>query len=179
LIEFTVKLTGRGKPPDGQIGTTTGPFNETSFTEWIGHEVQITGLDSAYRHELVTVENRADGWVSTLTVRTTDRTELAPNLTATFSILPGTPKVEVRALLGGALVVTAHLDAPLAEGQDVMVNDVHHRINAITYPYRDPANAESQVDYQQVDLIETPPPVVSVAPLGMTGATAVMLGGLV
>ena len=35
-----------------------GGFNDTTFTEWLGHEIQVTGLDPACRQVLGKAEGR-------------------------------------------------------------------------------------------------------------------------
>jgi hypothetical protein len=143
MIEHTIRLF-----------SSDNAFAPTSFTEWIGHEVTVSSLDPAMRHVLRAVENAEDGSVSTLTVQTYSDADV--NLTANLSIRPGTPKAQVRAHneIGGHLV-TAHLDAPLHEGQTVDLNGSIQVVREITYPYRDPADPESTEDYQRVTLQPT------------------------
>jgi hypothetical protein len=144
MIEHTIRLF----PPEGQR------YALTSYTEWIGHDVDVPSLDRSMRHVLRAVENAEDGSVSTLTVQTYSDADV--NLTANLSIRPGTPKAQVRAHneIGGHLV-TAHLDAPLHEGQTVDLNGSIQVVREITYPYRDPADPESTEDYQHVTLHPT------------------------
>lgn len=179
MIEFTVRLFARGKPPDAELaapGAPSGPLTSTSFTEWLGHAVEVTGLDPAYRHVLVGVDNRADGWVSTLTVQTTAEGERGVDLSADLSVIVGTPKAQVRAHdEAGTHLTTAWLDAPLSPGQPVTVAGAKFVVGDVTYPYRDESHPEQSEDYQHVVLrpVAELPDVTS---LGAVGAPAAMLG---
>lgn len=147
MIEFTVRLFSKNNG-----------FTATSFTEWIGHEVQITGLDQAHRHVLRSVENSEDGRSSLLTIHSTSRDELGPELTANMSVIMGCPRAQIRAHDHdtGEHIVTAHLDAPLHEGQAVLISGKPHLVTAASWPYRDPEHPESEQDYQHVTLTEAP-----------------------
>lgn len=171
MIEITVRLHA-----------PNGGFQPTTFGEWIGHQVQITGLDQAHRHVLTAVDNSPDGRVSTLTVCTTNGDEAGPDLTANMSVIMGTPKAQVRAHDdAGAHLTTAHLDAPLSEGQTVTIDGVPHTVRAVRYPYRDPADAETVEDYQHVT-VQPIPATEIVQDLGFVGipgggfGVAAMLG---
>lgn len=151
-------------------------FTSSSFTEWIGHEITVTGLDPAYRHVLRAVEITEDGQYSTLSVNTYADEGVA--LTANMSVLMSTPKAQVRAHHHetGEHLATAHLDAPLHEGQLIGVGNVRHIVQAVRYPYRDPDDPEQSEDYQHVTLRpagDTPAPVAS---LGVaTGIPGLMM----
>jgi hypothetical protein len=162
MIEHTVRLHAQ-----------PGGFQPTTFSEWIGHQVQVTSLDPVHRHVLRAVENAADGTTSTLTINTYPDADAAPSLTADMSVIMGTPKAQIRAHdADGEHLTTAHLDAPLHEGQSVTVHNQPHVVQEIRYPYRDPDDPEQTEDYQHVTLraVDALPPVVS---LGMAGG---MLG---
>lgn len=162
MIETTVRLTAK-----------QGTFEPTSFAEWIGHEVQVTGLDPAHRHVLRNVEGSEDGSWSCLTVHT--YSDVDANLTANMSVLPGTPKAQVRAHVDGQLVVTAHLDAPLQPGQQVLVNDQLHVVADTSHPARLDDGTTDGEDHQHVDLVPSDEPA-AVLDLGPAGAILGMLG---
>src|SRR5207302_4039881 len=135
LIEITVTL----RAPHGGI-------QADSFTEWIGHQVEITGLDGAYRHVLTAVENSEDGTWSRLTVQS-GRDE-GPELVANMSVIMGTPKAKVRAVhheTGDELVVT-QLDAPLQPGQPVTIGGQPHIVVDVAHPDRDPDTGTAPVE---------------------------------
>lgn len=163
MIETTVRLVAR-----------QGTFQPDSFAEWIGHEVQITGLDPAYRHVLRAVEGTEDGSSSTLTVHT--YSDVDANLTANLSVLPSTPKAQVRAHVDGEHVVTAWLDAPLQPGQQVLVNDQLHQVVDTSHPARNDDGTTTGEDHQHADLRPTDEPT-AVVDLGPAGALLGMLGG--
>lgn len=162
MIECTVRLVAR-----------QGTFQPDSFAEWIGHEIQATGLDPAYRHVLRSVEGTEDGSASTLTVHT--YSDVDANLTANMSVLPATPKAQVRAHVDGEHVATAMLDAPLQPGQQVLVNDQLHQVVDTGYPARNDDGSTTGEDHQHVELrpIDEPTAVVD---LGPAGALLGMLG---
>lgn len=162
MIETTVRLTAK-----------QGTFEPTSFAEWIGHEIQVTGLDPAYRHVLRAVEGSEDGSTSRLTVHT--YSDVDANLTANLSVLPGTPKAQVRAYVDGEHVVTAMLDAPLQPGQQVLVNDQLHVVAETGYPARNDDGTTDGEDHQHVELRPTDDPV-AVVDLGPAGAILGLLG---
>jgi hypothetical protein len=151
-------------------------FTPTSFTEWIGHEVIVSSLDPALRHVLRAVENNENGSVSTLTIQTYSEADV--NLSANLSVYPHTPKAQVRAHLHdtGEHLVTAHLDAPLHEGQTVDIGGAVHTVQDIRYPYRDPADAETVEDYQHVTLRLTgeTAPVESLGLAGLGSAGGIL-----
>lgn len=164
MIEITVKL----------VSPTHG-FQPTSFTEWIGHEVIVTGLDQAQRHVLRAVENTEDGSTSMLTINTYSHE--VPNLTANLSIRPDTPKAQVRAHHHdtGEHLTTALLDSPLPEGMDVDINGVRHCVASIRWPYRDPEDPEDTEDYQHVTVLPVDDVPFDVQSLGLAGAVLGML----
>jgi hypothetical protein len=163
MIECTVRLVAR-----------QGTFQPDSFAEWIGHEIQATGLDPAYRHVLRSVEGTEDGTSSLLTVHT--YSDVDANLTANMSVLPGTPKAQVRAHVGGELVATAMLDAPLQPGQQVLVNDQLHQVVDVSHPARNDDGTTTGEDHQHVDLRPTDEPV-AVVDLGLAAGILGLLGG--
>lgn len=159
-IEYTVTLR-----------SPQGGFEPTSFSEWIGHRVDITGLNPIYNHVLRSVQNASDGTWSMLTVMTysDDGINLTPNL----SVYPGTPKAQVRVHdVDGQHVVTAFLDAPLHEGAQVQVDNELHTIEAVKFPFRDPEDPEVEEDYQHVTARATPD-APAISSLGLP--TAAML----
>ena len=162
MIQTTVRLTAK-----------QGTFEPTSFAEWIGHEIQVTGLDPAYRHVLRAVEGSEDGSWSLLTVHT--YSDVDANLTANMSVLPGTPKAQVRAHVDGEHVATAMLDAPLQPGQQVLVNDQLHQVVDVSHPARNDDGTTTGEDHQHVELQPTDEPV-GVVDLGPAGAILGMLG---
>jgi hypothetical protein len=168
VIEYQVRLFSQPLPNNPGHGA----FTPTTFTEWIGHEVVVTGLAGwPFRHMLAGVENSADGMESRLTIHTTK--DPGADLTADLSIRVGTPKAQIRAYLvddPDTLVTTAMLDAPLTMQQTVTVNGLKCTVQEITYPYRDPDHPENTEDYQRVVLRAEPdPPDVAPAMPPMAG----------
>jgi hypothetical protein len=161
MIEITVKLVS---VVDGQ-----GQFNPTSFTEWIGRQIDVTGLDPALHHVLVGVENSEDGTTSTLRVQT--HSEVDADLTANMSVRWETPTADVRGYVGDQLLVTARMDAPLQEGQTVRVGDKLYVVASVSYPARHEDGTVVGQDYQRAELVETEVPATvrdaGVSPLGM------------
>lgn len=162
MIETTVRLVAK-----------QGTFQPDSFAEWIGHEVQVTGLDPALRHVLRAVEGTEDGSSSLLTVNS--YSDVDANLTANMSVRPATPKAQVRAHVDGEHVVTAHLDAPLQPGQQVLVNDQLHVVTDTSYPARNDDGTTDGEDHQHVELRPTDEPV-AVVDLGLAAGILGMLG---
>lgn len=162
MIETKVRLIAR-----------QGTFRPDSFAEWIGHEIQVTSLDPAYRHVLRAVEGTEDGSASTLTVHS--YSDVDANLTANMSVLPGTPKAQVRAHVDGAHVATAFLDAPLQPGQQVLVNDQLHQVVDVAHPARNDDGTTDGEDHQHVELRPTDEPV-AVVDLGLAAGIMGMLG---
>lgn len=155
MIEITVKL--RSKAVDPQTGQ--GAFLPTSFTEWIGRRVEVTGLDPALHHVLTAVENTEDGTTSTLTIQS--HAETGPDITADLSVRWDTPTSEVRAHVDGEHLVTARLDAPLQPGQTVRAGEQLYTVADVSHPARQDDGTTDGPDYQHVELtpIEGPPPV--------------------
>lgn len=164
MIEITVKLRSKD-----------GAFQPTSFTEWIGRRVDVTGLDPALHHVLTAVENTEDGLTSTLTIQS--HAETGPDLAATLSVRWDTPTTEVRAHVDGEHLVTARLDAPLQPGQTVRVGDQLYTVADVSHPARQDDGTTDGVDYQHADVtpIDEPLPVrdLGVSPFGV----ALMAGG--
>ncbi|MFD2421655.1 hypothetical protein [Amycolatopsis pigmentata] len=168
MIEVTVTL----RAPHGGI-------QPDSFQEWIGHEVEITGLDRAYRHVLKAVENSEDGTWSRLTVAT-GRDE-GPELVANLSVIMGTPKAKVRAVHHetGDELVTTTLDAPLQPGQPVTIGGESHIVVDVAHPNRDetgsvPDQGLDDVQHVKVAPVDLPPEVLSLGaiPGGLDGIAA-------
>lgn len=177
MIEIKVRLFATPLPKQHPDDPDRGAFTPATFTEWVGHEVYVTGLDPTYRHILTGVENTPDGLQSQLTIHTYGIP--GSNLTADLSIRPGTPKAQVRAYFADdpdTLATTAWLDAPLNSGQLVTVNGAPYRVQEITYPYRDPEHPENTEDYQHV-ILESVPELPPVQSLSMPGG-ALMPGML-
>jgi hypothetical protein len=168
MIEITVRLYSK-VDADGR-----GQFQPTSFTEYIGRRVEITGLDAALHHVLKAVENTEDGTVSTLTVHT--HSEVDADLTANMSVRWDTPTAEVRGYVDDELLVTARMDAPVQEGQTVRVGEKLYNVTATSNPARQPDGTTAGPDYQRADLVETDAPT-SVADLGVSPFGALLLGG--
>jgi hypothetical protein len=174
MIEFTVILRA-----------PAGTFQPTSFTEWLGHRVQVTGLDPVYQHVLRAVENTEDGSMSTLTLHTYPEHAGGPDLTAGLSVIHGTPRAVVRAHdTEGNEITTAHLDAPLRIGQVVTVNGALHRVyDEPHWPNRHPdhgavgAPGDDVEDYQHVTLVPVDEEDV-VADLGMPSGPAMPMMGM-
>lgn len=162
MIEFTVTLHA-----------APGTFQPTSMTEWIGHLVDVTGLDPNYQHVLQAVENTETGDRCTLTIHT--HPDTGTDLTADMSVRWGTPTAEVRAHVDGQHVTTAHLEAPLQPGQTVRIGDQAHTVLDVHYPNRSDDGTTTGDDYQHANLRPLPdkPPVASLGPaagiLGMLG----------
>lgn len=140
MIEYTVRLF-----------SDTNGFKPTTFSEWVGHAVQITGLDSGYRHILRSVQVPDSSQVI-LTINTYPEDQAdTKHLTPSLSVTPGTPRAQVRVYTEeGTHLVTAHLDAPLRDLSQIRVDNVLYQITGITYPYRDQDNPENTEDYQLV-----------------------------
>lgn len=168
MIEITVKL----------VSPTHG-FQPTSFTEWIGHLVDVTGLDPALHHVLTAVENTEDGTGSTLTLAT--YSDAGPDLAASMSVRIGTPTVDVRAHVDGQQVAGARLEAPLRIGQAVRVADQAYTVQAVSHPNRQAdGTTTGDEDYQRADLqkLDEAPLVVDLGPAAGLGlALAGLLGG--
>ena len=155
-----------------------GGFQPTTFTEWIGHEVQVTGLDTAFRQVLTHVENHEDGQHSTLTVQV-GRDE-GPELVANMSVIMGTPKAKVRAVHheSGDELVTTQLDAPLQPGQPVTIDGQPHIVVDVVHPNRDPETGTTgdaeDIQHVKVQPVDVPPEVFSLGaiPDGLAGIAA-------
>lgn len=165
MIEHTVRLAGQ-----------PGTFQPTSFTEWIGHLVDVTGLDPALHHVLKAVENTEDGTSSTLTLHT--YSDNGPDLAANMSVRIGTPTAAVRAFVDGQQLAAAQLEAPLQIGQPIRIGEQHYAVTATSHPNRQADGTTlGDEDYQRADLAvlaETP----LVQDLGPAGAVAGLLGGV-
>lgn len=168
MIEHTVRLAA-----------APGTFQPTSFTEWIGHLVDVTGLDPALNHVLKAVENTEDGSSSTLTLST--YSDAGPDLAASMSVRIGTPTVDVRAHVDGQQVAGARLEAPLRIGQAVRVADQAYTVQAVSHPNRQAdGTTTGDEDYQRADLqkLDEAPLVVDLGPAAALGvAVAGLLGG--
>lgn len=164
MIEHTVKLTGQ-----------PGTFLPTSFTEWIGHLVDITGLDPSMHHVLRAVENTADGTSSTLTIST--YSDAGPDLAAAMSVRVGTPTCPVQAYVGGTLIASAQMEAPLHPGQLVRVGTKNYSVTAVSYPNRQPDGTTTGDDYQHADLAESTasPLVADLGAAAIPAAVATLL----
>lgn len=141
-----------------------GGFDATTFTEWIGHEVKVSGLDPAMRQMLTRVENHEDGQRSTLTVQI-GRDE-GPELQANLSVIMGTPKAMVRAVHHetGDELVTTMLDAPLQPGQPITIGGQPHLVVDVTHPARDPETGTAPVEdvqHVRVQPVDLPPDIFS------------------
>jgi hypothetical protein len=154
-----------------------GGFDETTFTEWIGHQIQVTGLDPSCRQVLTVVENTEDGKHSTLTVQI--GREEGPELAANLSVIMGTPKAKVHAVHhdSGDHITDALLDAPLQPGQPVLVNGQPHLVVDTSWPAREETCAAGEnEDRQHVTLqrVDVPPEVFSLGaiPQGLAGIAA-------
>lgn len=158
-----------------RLESATRGFQPTSFGEWIGHEVEVTGIDRAKRAVLTRVENTEDGQYSTLTLNLYDHD--VPNLTANLSVRPDTPKAQVRAHHHetGEHLTTALLDAPVHDGADVDINGARHRVTAVKWPYRDPEDPEDTEDYQHVTVTPTDAIPATVHDLGPAAGILGML----
>ena len=155
-----------------------GTFQPTSFTEWIGHLVDVTGLDPALSHVLKAVENTEDGTASTLTMHT--YRDDGPDLTAAMSVRLGTPTVDVRAFVDGQQIATARLEAPLQIGHAIRVADQTYTVQTVSHPNRQPdGTTTGDEDYQRADLQKTdqPPPVQDLGAVA-GAAAAVAIAGL-
>ncbi|GAA1030780.1 MULTISPECIES: hypothetical protein [Amycolatopsis] len=161
MIEHTVRLTG-----------VPGTFQASSFTEWIGHLVDVTGLDPALHHVLKAVENTEDGTASTLTIVTIR--DDGPDLAAAMSVRVGTPTCPVRAFVAGTQVSAAQMEAPLQVGAPVRVGDQHYTVQAVSYPARQPDGTTTGDDYQRADLVAADGTPFDVRTLG--GAPAALAG---
>lgn len=139
MIEYTVTLRSE-----------VAGFTPRTFTEWIGHDVVITGLDPNLRHVLRSVQNAEDGTWCTLTVNSYEHE--GPSLTPSLSVIPGQPKAQVRIYEDGAFVLTAWLDAPLYGGSQVEINNELYNIVSTSYPYRDVNHPEDHEDWERVDV---------------------------
>lgn len=162
MIEFRVAL--KGKP---------GTFQPTSFSEFIGRLVQVTGLDPAYQHVLRAVENTEDGTTSTLTIHT--HSDVNADLSADMSVRWDTPTAEVRAHVDGEHLTTARLEAPLQPGQTIRVGEQIYNVTDVSHPNRRDDGTTDGEDYQHAELqplAEQPP----VRDLGPAGAILGMLG---
>lgn len=147
MIEHTVRLIG-----------SPGTFQPTSHSEWIGHLVDVTGLDPSMHHVLRAVENSADGTSSTLTVST--YSDAGPDLDAVVSVRVGTPLASVQAFVNGTKIATAQLEAPLQIGQPVRVAGQMYTVQAVSYPARQPDGTTIGDDYQRADLTAAAAPAL-------------------
>ena len=154
-----------------------GGFTNTTFTEWLGHEIQVTGLDPACRQVLTAVENHEDGQHSTLTVQV--GREEGPELVANLSVIMGTPKAKVRAVHHetGDEMVTTMLDAPLQPGQPVTIGGKPHMVVDVAHPNRNPETGTATVEDVQhatVQPVDVPAEVFSLGaiPDGLAGIAA-------
>lgn len=160
-----------------------GGFQPTTFTEWIGHEVKVTGLDPACRQVLTAVENNEDGRHSTLTVQV--GREEGPELQANLSVIMGTPKAKVRAVHHetGDELVTTWLDAPLQPGQPVTIGGEPHLVVDVAHPARDPESGAAgpagpspveDVQHARMQPVDMPSEIFSLGaiPDGLAGIVA-------
>jgi len=140
MIEYTVKLF-----------SDTNGFKPTTFSEWVGHEVQITGLDSGYRHVLRQVQV-PDSSQAVLTINTYPEDQgQRTNLTPSLSVIPTTPRAQARLYNeNNTHLVTVFLDAPLKDLSEVLIDNKLYQITKVAYPYRDTDHPESTEDYQLV-----------------------------
>ena len=164
MIECTVRLIA--KP---------GTFQPTSFTEWIGHLIDVTGLDPAYNHVLKAVENTEDGTTSTLTVNT--YRDDSPDLAANMSVRWDTPTAEIRAHLDGEHLATGRLDVPLQPGQTIRLGDQLYNVTDAHHPARQDDGTTIGDDYQHVELVPIPDQPL-VRDLGVAGGILGLLGGM-
>lgn len=157
-----------------------GGFQPATFSEWIGHEVKVAGLDQAMRQVLTKVENHEDGQHSTLTVQI-GRDE-GPELQANLSVIMGTPKAKVRAVHHetGDELVTTMLDAPLQPGQPITINGEPHLVVDVAHPSRDPETGTTgdaeDIQHVRVQPVDLPPEIFSLG--AIPGGLAGILGFL-
>ncbi len=161
MIEITVSLHAK-----------EGSFKPTSMTEWIGHLVEVTGLDPAYHHVLKHVENTEDGSRCTLTIHT--HSEVDADLAANMSVRWDTPTAQVRAHVDGEHLHTARLEAPLQPGQTVRVGEDLFNVLDVHYPARRDDGTTDGEDYQHAEL----QPIPGQPPVRDLGAVAGVLGAL-
>lgn len=155
MIEFRVALHAK-----------RGTFTPTSFTEFIGRLIQVTGLDPAHHHVLRAVENREDGTTSVLTIHT--HSEVDADLSANMSVRWDTPTAQVRAHVDGDHVATARLEAPLQPGQTIRLGEDLYNVTDAHHPARQDDGTTDGEDYQHVELqlLAEQPPVRDLGPVG-------------
>lgn len=116
---------------------TDAEYQPTSFQELLQQEVDVPGLDSAYRHVLTAAEVAEDRRSAKLTVVTT--TPHTVDLARHISVLLDTPKAAVEAYdLDGNHLATGAFDAPLTVGQQVLVQGAPWSVQSVSWPNRDP-----------------------------------------
>lgn len=164
MIEHTVKLTAQ-----------PGTFQPSSFTEWIGHYVDVTSLDPSHQHILRAVENSEDGTYSLLTLHTVR--DQGPDLAAAMSVRVGTPTVFVVAHCDGQPIASTHMEAPLQPGQPVRVGNQTYTVRDVCYPNRRDDGTTEGDDYQLANIVATDAPEHAVSSLGAAGALGALLGG--
>lgn len=140
MIEYTVKLF-----------SDTNGFQKTTFSEWVGYAVTITGLDPGYRHILRQVQV-PDSSQAILTINTyPEDQDQRTNLTPSLGVIPTTPRAQVRLYTeDDKHLLTAFLDAPLKDLTEVLIDSYLYKITSTSYPYRDPNHPENIEDYQRV-----------------------------
>ncbi|MFC0438775.1 hypothetical protein [Kutzneria buriramensis] len=136
--ETTITIT----PPHGL-------FLPTSFSEHIGRQVRVQGLDHRYEHTLTGVQVADDGARATLTIQTRPphRIEVQHYL----AVLNDAPHANIRVVHAdtGEQLAEARLHAPLAVGAEVLVAGDPHTVVEAGWPSRDPDTGASTADVDQ------------------------------
>ncbi|RSN38558.1 hypothetical protein DMC64_41560 [Amycolatopsis sp. WAC 04197] len=155
----------------------TGLFRPDAMSEWVGHLVQVAGLDPAYEHTLQAVkvvpgprmvmdmnlgryvEQVVDGGAAELTVLT--EAPYVPCYANYVRVIAGVPPARaqiVRADTGAVLVERGRYPAPFYDGQTLAVGEQHYRITATSWPNRNPdtGSAGAAEDYQLVTVSPIP-----------------------
>lgn len=163
-------------------GTVRGPFTEAAMREWIGHEVNVPGLDIQHSHRIAGVSVSDDGTECRLHVRT----ELGPtgDLAQHLNLSVHTPEAHIRLVDDETDEVLAEVthSAPLSKGAHHRVNGQPVRVVGHHWPNRHPeygcvqAHPETGVyerDVQEVRVVKAPEAeVLPVAP--PSGVSAVL-----
>ncbi|WP_447010003.1 hypothetical protein [Saccharothrix hoggarensis] len=141
-----------------------GTFLPTSFSELLQRAIVLPGLDPSWEHTLIDIAVAEDGGSAELTMSSSPPE--VPGMVGGLRLTHGSPTAAIRVYDGaGVLLSEGRYPAPLREGQEIAVGDVHYRVVSTAWPGRDPATGAclGAVDWQHV-VVGDPLPATSGEP---------------